>query len=247
MSAAQCRFCGTFGTDGHRCPTREIPVVPMAIAPPSEPNDTPRRPPSLGDPERDMELLAKHLPTIVGSALDPEPKVASGKALSGRPDRVDERHMELDAACITLRRLATMEWKARLVLVYAYLVCGIEARQRSAGFAARLGLVFATRSQRMAWLTQPAKSMGMSAATRLGEGLLKISVQAYAAIKGDLPLDDGMWLSTAIDQVTRMDSVASGDTRTFVRVRETNRISQQKSPNRQARRSVLRHDKAHAK
>jgi hypothetical protein len=225
--ATQCRHCGTFIGKEHRCPPRELPVARVAASEPTvftEPEVT-RRPRILGDPERDMELLAKHLPTLVGSALDPEPKVASGRVLNGRADHVDQNHGQLDDAIRVLRRLATIEWQQRLALVYMYLVVGPEARARFQSFDTRIGLVFATPTQRMAWLTTPTKNMGMGAASRHGQTRRVAAVQAYAAVAEDPPITDGQWLSQAIDATTRMDSVAASDIRTLNRVREQNRCA----------------------
>lgn len=226
-SITRCQFCGTCGSETHVCPARELPVVRATV--PETPVDTEpeqnRRPRVLGDPERDMELLAKHLPTLVGSALDPEPKVGSGRVLNGRADHVDESHSQLHDAIRVLRRLATVEWQKRIALVYMYLVVGPEARARFQSFDTRIGLVFATRSQRLAWLTTPAKNMGIGAASRHGETRRVNAVQAYADAIEDPAMTDGQWLTAALDAATRMDSVAASDIRTLNRVREQNRCA----------------------
>jgi len=190
----------------------------------------------LGDAQGDLEILARHVSTILGRGLEMKETIQAGTVV---PDRDDQG---LTHALAILRRLVAVEWQLRLVLVYAYLVTGPEARERSSGFATRIGLVFASASQRLNWLTMPAKSMGMGAATKQGDRLLQLAVDAYANATDFDVANDGRWLSIAIDQVTRMDALASRDIRCLVRVRETNRCAPPPGTpkNRKERRELAR-------
>jgi hypothetical protein len=77
----------------------------------------------------------------------------------------------------------------------------------------------------MAWLTMPAKSMGLGAANTQGQRLLELAEQAYASVGEIVTVNDGRWLSLAIDRVTRMDALASRDLRELTHVREQNRCA----------------------
>jgi len=187
------------------------------------------------DAQQDLETLARHASTILGRAMALEP-TQPGTAGD------DRDHHGLAKALQALRRLVAVEWKHRLVLVYAYLVTGPEARERTRGFPTRVGLVFASPTQRMAWLTMPTKGMGMGAAATQGDKLLRLAVQAYAQADDAGVTNDGRWLSLAIDQVTRMDAIASRDIRDLVKVRERNRCAPPPGApkNRKERRELLR-------
>ena len=190
------------------------------------------------DAQRDLETLARYASTILGRAMALEPTQPG----TGGEDR---DHHGLAKAFRILRRLVAVEWQHRLVLVYAYLVTGPEARERTRGFPTRIGLVFASPTQRMSWLTMPAKSMGLGAAAHQGDKRLRLAVQAYADAKDTAVANDGRWLPAAMDQVTRMDALASRDIRELVKAREQNRCSKplQSLPNRAARRAALQHNK----
>jgi hypothetical protein len=191
----------------------------------------------------DLQLLAEHLSTILGRAqnLDAQTSVPSG----GRSDAVDDRHEGLATAIRVMHRLAAVPWQPQLVLVYAYLVAGPEARKRAADWDTRVAMVFATPGQRRAWLLPAAKSMGAGAAKHFGMELLSSAERAYTDVISPVTTLDGRWLSGAIDAVTRLDALATIASRDLVRAREQNRcappIPKPGVPkNRKERRSLLR-------
>lgn len=186
----------------------------------------------LGDAKRDLQLVARHLATIVGRSAALEPH--RGGASDG-PDRSGLRD-----AIRVLGRLVAVEWRLRLALVYAYLVTGPEVRERTAGFPARVGLVFASETKRKDWLLNPRKAMGRGLAATEGETLLRDATLAYARVGEVVTANDGRWIAKAIDEVTRMDAVATAEGRDLHKTREQNRCAPPGSPkNRKERRALL--------
>lgn len=171
----------------------------------------------------DLQLLAEHLPTILGRAQNLDAHTSS--TTNGRSESVDAHHEGLALAIRVMHRLAAVPWQPQLVLVYAYLVAGPEARKRTADWDTRVAMVFATPGQRRAWLLPPAKRLGQAGAKLFGTQLLSSAEHAYADVTAPVTTLDGRWLPGAIDAVTRLDALATAATRELVHAREQNRCA----------------------
>ena len=204
--AIQCRICSVYGGPTHVCQPRTLPDRPRGETFEPLPIVGRRREArSLSNAEANLEMLARHLPTLMGSALNPEPTVPSGRAGTGRADHVDEVHAEIDDACRVLRKLALVPRKHLRVLLFAFLVNGKESRDRWPSFVSRLGLVFASSGQRKAW-TICEELRG--AESGFGLDMYSSALAAYALTPAEAPITDGQWLPAVLDTISRMVTLA---------------------------------------
>jgi hypothetical protein len=88
-------------------------------------------------PLSDLELLARHAPTIYGRALDPDKPTLTPQPVNGRPDWVDGRSAEIGRAVGALRALLALsaEGPAGYQLASIMWVCRVQC-----GLAVRGGL-----------------------------------------------------------------------------------------------------------
>lgn len=128
---------------------------------------------------RDLEQLARWLPTIEGRAMSIEPQVR-GSARDGRSDAVDERHHELQRAIAAQRRLIGMPQPVYAVLMFAYVTCGPELRSRMSEWHEAIGLASVDEEQRAKWKLLP-RGLAKQVPKIRGEKLL---VAACAAWEG---------------------------------------------------------------
>lgn len=140
---------------------------------------------------KDLEHLARWLPVIEGRALVVAPRRADlAPRHDGRADSIDANDHALRRALEVLNRLEVLAASVEgprhlLVLAYCYLWMGEVERAawgaKFGGLDARIGMVFAAHRQRMAWLLNPAHTMGTMAAARSGAELREAAERAYAA------------------------------------------------------------------
>jgi hypothetical protein len=91
-------------------------------------------------PLSDLELLARHAPTIYGRALDPDKPTLTPQPVNGRPDWVDGRSGqggELGKAVGALRALLAVQAEGKVgaqtagVLWLVHVLCGVGAAPRA--------------------------------------------------------------------------------------------------------------------
>jgi hypothetical protein len=199
----------------------------------------------------EFENLARHLPSIEGRAVATgldgvAPVVGDGNSgggtrINGRPDHVDSTNPDLARAYTTLDRLDTIAQHAGGIvldaLVYRYLLCGPEERRDADRFDERMGRVFANREQRIAWLLNPAKSVGENASRRSGKGLRERAVDAFEVLEWATVIPRvGSWLADARDRVSRRMREEHADTHTLRKTLAENR----ETTTREARRAGVR-------
>jgi hypothetical protein len=87
-------------------------------------------------PLSDLELLARHAPTIFGKALDPDKPTLTPMPSNGRPDWVDARSAEIGRAVGALRALLALDaegpegHRTAGVLWLVHVLCGAAAAGR---------------------------------------------------------------------------------------------------------------------
>jgi hypothetical protein len=182
----------------------------------------------------DLERLARWLPVLEGRALEVRPPHGAVSARhDGRPDAIDAHDHDLRRAIAALERLEALAAGADggrhvLVLAYCYLWLGPQERHvwavQFGGLDARIGLVFATRAQRMAWLLNPARTMGTMAAARWGTELREAAEQAYAAAAATGGLHPRLDLASVRAQVADQLAATEAAIAKLRRVREQNRV-----------------------
>jgi hypothetical protein len=95
-------------------------------------------------PLSDLELLARHAPTIYGRALDPDRPTLTPQPMNGRPDWVDGRSAELGRAVGALRALLALDAegpegrRTAGVLWLVHVLCGTGAAPRAYVLASSL-------------------------------------------------------------------------------------------------------------
>jgi hypothetical protein len=88
-------------------------------------------------PLSDLELLARHAPTIYGRALDPDKPTLTPQPVNGRPDWVDGRSAEIGRAVGALRALLSLSAESPSgrqtagVLWLVHVLCGVGAAPRA--------------------------------------------------------------------------------------------------------------------
>jgi hypothetical protein len=88
-------------------------------------------------PLSDLELLARHAPTIYGRALDPDRPTLTPMPSNGRPDWVDGRSGEIGRAVGALRALLSLSAEGKVgaqtagVLWLVHVLCGVGAAPRA--------------------------------------------------------------------------------------------------------------------
>jgi hypothetical protein len=95
-------------------------------------------------PLSDLELLARHAPTIFGKALDPDKPTLTPMPSNGRPDWVDARSAEIGRAVGALRALLMVQGEGKVgaqtagVLWLVHVLCGVGAAGRAYVLASAL-------------------------------------------------------------------------------------------------------------
>lgn len=168
----------------------------------------------------DLELLARYLPRLEGRAQRLEP----GSGPRSREDDDDAgamlRERELPRAIAVAQRLAGVPGLERLVLCAAYLWGENENR---ADRCRRLGLLFADRLQRLAWLLDTT-TIGDRAAQRAGERRLDQAEGAYAAADPVVGADPS-WLGRTREHLSRERTRLAADEVQIAAAREANRLA----------------------
>lgn len=193
----------------------------------------------------ELALLAKHLPTITGRAINPEPR-DSRATHDGRPDTVDEVSSELRRAVIALGRLETLY---RLDRGACFVVWSTYVHHAGSARNAHWNRVLALRSMTPAarfesMLRSPLSGRGAEAfkLDSMGRAMIAAALEQLAALE---PVrSSGAWVaemtarcSTAEQELARTQAQVDAKRRAD---REALKRAREGQPNRAARRAARR-------